>query len=313
VEPFGGNFGRSQTASVTDSPELGRAGSGGPPLPPELGAPLETVNAQFHEAYDRAKAQAKRECPVFVLLADSLVAFHRGVRSEYRYSPDAFHALKAVAHVPVAIYAELQRLEANELSGASRERLERLRERTLQVQAKWQPVSAQLALTEATSGDVRTCFESSLTFIADLLSGTQPSAAERFANAIGPVLLRLTHEATRLQLESLHTCVERALAPMSESERDALHVVVTGDHQARARSLGMQYFKQRLRESDDTEERVAYAEGVSDEQQAFELVGTRRLDHAVAAAFFGDRKRLQRDILGDSAASLLRELSFEPI
>jgi hypothetical protein len=68
-----------------------------------------------------------------------------------------------------------------------------------------------------------------------------------------------------------------------------------------------------LREPEHSEERVAYAEGVSDEHEAFELVGTRRLDHAVAAAFFGDRKRLQRDLLGDSAAELLRELPFEPI
>jgi hypothetical protein len=282
-------------------------------LPPELGGALETVNTHFHDAYDAAKGQAKHECPVFVLLADTLVAFHRGVRTEHRYTPDAFHALKAIAHVPVAIYAELQRLDSDALSPETRARLEQLRERTRQAQSKWQTGGARLELTDAISADVRTCFESSVELLDTLVTGAQLRAAEKFAHAIGPALLRLIHEATRLQLESLHACVERALAPMSAREREELHVVVTGDHQARARSLGMQYFKQRLRESHDTEERVAYAEGVSDEQQAFELVGTRRLDHAVAAAFFGDRKRLQRDILGDSAAALLRELSFEPI
>jgi hypothetical protein len=271
------------------------------------------VDTQFHEAYAGAKAHAKHECPVFVLLTETLVAFHRGVRTEHHFSPDAFHALKAVAHVPVAIYAELQRLASPEALGESRARLEQLRERAREAQSKLQTDGARLELSEATSADVRTCFESSLTLLDRLLSGAPPSEAEPFATAIGPVLLRLTHEATRLQLESLHACVERALAPMSQSEREHLHVVVTGDHQARARSCGMQYFKLRLRESDEIEERVAYAEGVSDEQQAFELVGTRRLDHAVAGAFFGDRKRLQRDVLGDSAASLLRELPFEPI
>ena len=83
--------------------------------------------------------------------------------------------------------------------------------------------------------------------------------------------------------------------------------MVTGDHQARTRSLGMQYFCRRLDEPADSEHRVTYAEGVSDEQSALALVGTRRLDRAVARAFFGDPQRLQRDILGDAAHALLAE------
>ena len=72
------------------------------------------------------------------------------------------------------------------------------------------------------------------------------------------------------------------------------------DHQARARSLGMQYFQKRLGEPPGAEERVSYAEGVADAEEALALVGTRRADRAIASAFFGDPHRLQRDVLGDA-------------
>ncbi|HKP56160.1 MAG TPA: hypothetical protein VJV78_05560 [Polyangiales bacterium] len=279
------------------------------PFEPNLS---EQLNEQFHEAYAGAKDRSKQECPVFVLLSDSLVVFHRGQRRADRYMPEVFHWLKAVAHVPVALYALLQRSETFD-DAARPKGLELLRERTRTWRSNLQEAATHLALTVETQRDVCAILDASLDFVDRPRSGTRDDALEAFARTVGPGLLRLTHEATRLQLESLHASVERALAPLSGTEREELQVVVTGDHQARARSLGMQYFRQRLREPEDSEERVAYAEGVSDEREAFDLVGTRRLDHAVAAAFFGDRKRLQRDILGDSAAELLRELPLEPI
>jgi hypothetical protein len=97
---------------------------------------------------------------------------------------------------------------------------------------------------------------------------------------------------------------------LSPEERGALHVVVAGDHQARVRSLPMQYFKKLLGEPASEERRVTYAEGVRDERAAFELVGAQRLDRCMARAFFGEEKRLQRDILGDAAAQELAGLAL---
>jgi hypothetical protein len=295
---------------VTEPTEQRRSGRG-PHGPGQLEAALDQVNEQFHEAYDGARSQAKHECPVFVLLADTLVVFHRDARRELRYTPDAFHMLKAITHVPVALYAELQRSDPSDVT--SRERLEKLQNRMRSSREKLDTDRERLGWSEPTWRDVDTTLQSCTALLELAMTGPAQAALDAFAQTLGPVLLRLTHDATRIQLESLHACVEKALAAMSESEREELHVVVTGDHQARARSLGMQYFRMRLAESAQVEERVAYAEGTSDETEAFELVGTRRLDHALAAAFFGDRKRLQRDILGDSAAALLREQPFAPI
>ena len=58
---------------------------------------------------------------------------------------------------------------------------------------------------------------------------------------------------------------------------------------------------------------MTYGEGVNDVDAAFALVGTRRLDSAVAKAFFGDAKRLQRDVLGDAVFALLKETELATI
>lgn len=288
---------------------MGRPGSSKASAQP-LAAALDAVNDCFHEAYDGAKTDAKHDRPVFVLLADVLVVFRNGERAEHRYTADGFTALKSITHAPVALYAELHREQA---SPEAKQRLEQLQKRVLQARLRFQEDPTRYGLSDEAVRDVRMTLQSCVTMLELALGGTTREVVDEFANAVGPALLRLTHVATHLQLDSLHACVERALEPLSPKERAGLQVVVTGDHQARQRSLGMQYFCKRLGQSESVEERVAYAEGVSDERAAFELVGTRRLDHAVASAFFGDPKRLQRDILGDSATAILDEMPVEPI
>jgi hypothetical protein len=73
----------------------------------------------------------------------------------------------------------------------------------------------------------------------------------------------------------------------------------------------MQYFQARLGAS--AEARVAYAEGITEEVEALALVGNRRFDAVLARAFFGDPKRLQRDVLGDAVRDRLRVVKLPPL
>jgi hypothetical protein len=50
---------------------------------------------------------------------------------------------------------------------------------------------------------------------------------------------------------------------------------------------------------------VTYAEAVTTVHDAVKLIGTHRVDEVLAGAFFGDRRRLQRDLLGDAATRIL--------
>ena len=270
----------------------------GPPEPASAGARLDAVNQDFHDRYAEAREAALGDGAVFVAVADELVLFRRGERTAWSFSPRAFHVIKSVSHAPIALWALCQRSQP-----VDQARLVRTREL---LDAAADDVSSA-ELDDAVRGTLHAVLDASRALIDQLSkTGPDPARLDAFAAALGPSLLRLVHEATRLQLDALHRHTEYALSQLSPAERNDLHVVVTGDHQARVRSLAMQYFRKRFAEPADAEERVTYAEGVSDEQAALQLVGIQRLDRKLARAFFGDERRLQRDILGDAARELLR-------
>lgn len=265
---------------------------------------LEEVNEAFHAAYDGARSHAELAGPMLVVLSEVLVLVRRGgARREVPLTPPAFHALKAVAHAPVGLFTRL--LVPSAYGGDPAAMVEALARAATEVAPSLPDVDAAL-LDDA----------------LERCRGLLARAAERevareellaFARETGPALLRLTAIATRLQLEALHARVTELVAELTADERARLEVVVTGVHQARARSFAMQYFQARLREHEGVEARVTYGEGIATEAEAVALVGTRRLDRAIATAFFGDPRRLQRDVLGDAAAACLAELRLPPL
>lgn len=278
-----------------------------PPPPTSTGTPLDAVNEQFHSAHEAARRAAKHDDPVLVVLADDLIVFDRGKRTVYSFSPPTFHVLKSVAHAPVALFALCEADDDADRSGklvALQERVQRALE---------EMASRDLDADSGVRDDIRLVLERTRDAARGLQQKVTTERTDAFAADVGPALLRLAHAATRIQLAALHGHTQRVLADLSPAQRAALHVVVAGDHQARARSLPMQYFKKLLREPSDVEQQVTYAEGVNDERAAFDLVGAQRLDRRLARAFFGDEKRLQRDILGDAAATELKRYDLAPL
>jgi hypothetical protein len=286
--------------------EAKRRGAKTSPPRPRIGGALDDVNDAFHGTYDDARSTAELEAPVFVLLADSLVVCRGAERTERVFAPPEFHVIKSAAHAPIAVFAALTQGVDRSLDGRARQALSVIRD------AASRGASSR-ALSEDVGRDVAEALQSSSMFIEHVLDEGRASRAalDAFTSRTGPLLLRLTEHATRMQLAALHAAVEAALATLSADERHALQVVVVGDHQARVRSLGMQYFQKRFGEAPGAETRVTYGEGIDDADQAVALVGTRRLDRAIATAFFGDAKRLQRDVLGDAAQSLLRSSTMD--
>jgi hypothetical protein len=249
------------------------------------------VNDAFHASYDAARREAEDAAPILVVSGDALIRFRGEERCAFPIGPDRYHAIKCVAHAPPAVFAWLQHPVA---------------------EVAPQLTTLRDALTAVSDDDpaVARVIEQTIAFIDDALVGKEP-LLDAFARAMGPLLLELTEIATRLQLDALHESTSRALADLTAPERDALRIVVTGEHQARTRSLAMQYFRRRLLEPAGAEHRVLYGEGITTEDQARALVGKNRLDRHIARAFFGEATRLQRDILGDAAAHEIDR--FEPL
>ncbi len=288
---------------------LRRAPQVGPAPPPRVESPLDRVNDDFHETYEGARGAAQGDGPVFIVIGDALLMHRAGIRRERNFSPRRFHVIKSAVHAPVAVYIALHRIPGAPVDAETTGRLTGLARH----------VDASLAtLGEDAPEDVETLqpiLHASRAMIDEAIAAgvVHGSRLDEFAAAVGPALRHLTDVATDVQLSALHAHVEEALGEMSGEERRALQVVVVGNHQARIRSLAMQYFQKRFREASGVDDRVAYAEGITDEQATLALVGARRLDRAIAAAFFGDPRRMQRDLLGDSAAARLAQLDLKPI
>ncbi len=83
-----------------------------------------------------------------------------------------------------------------------------------------------------------------------------------------------------------------------------------GSQMPRKDNLAVQYFARLLGETGEGR-RIIYAEAIFDEHRALNLLGTHLLDREIAASFFDDPLRMNRDLLGDAAAEYLRTLKID--
>lgn len=254
---------------------------------------LESINDEFHATYDRELGVAESRCTLFVVLGDDLIVRQGKSRRARTFAPETFHVIKSAAHHPIAAYLAAARGDFVSSAAQTRRALE----------------DAERVLEGDARNDVASVLQRTLSF----LEHADASAADAFARDVGPMLLRLTDHATRAQLTALHEAVEEELSRLDDEARASLEVVVAGDHQARARSLGMQYFQLRFGEPAGTDRRVTYGEGIESEEEAMNLVAKRGVDRRIARAFFGDVHRLQRDVLGDAAEAILGGANLPPI
>lgn len=270
---------------------------------------LQRLDEQFHKVYDRARVETVHREPVLVVLGDALFFFREGDRQEACTTSEPAQQLKAVAHVPVGVYLTMRRsLGRAALDDGARAELQRLLDRCVDRRDN----SSALLVSDSIRSEVAAVLDRCVALLEAALEAgaVNEGGLDAFSAEQGPRLLRLAEEATRLQLATLDEVASSFLSGLSSGDRDAVRVVVAGAHQARVRSLPMQYFQKRLGEPPGVEERVLYAEAVTDAETARALVGTHLLDRDIAAAFFGDPRRLQRDVLGDIAAARLE--SWQP-
>ncbi len=264
----------------------------------QTGTALDDVNDTFHAEYGETRSRSAIDEPVFVLLADTLTLVRRHHQHVEPITCRAFHVLKSAAHAPISLYATLQRCTPGSLPEEDRSHVTRGRDRC---------AAALTAMPPTLSPSAASVLTATVSEAEAALRGYDPEALDRFAAAMRPQLVAIAEESAAIQLAMLDDKVRVLLARLDEHERAVFEVVVAGDHQARVRSVGMQYFAKLCGEKPGAEARVAYGEGVTTVEAALELVGTRRLDRKIARAFFGDAKRLQQDVLGDAVASQLAD------
>jgi hypothetical protein len=270
--------------------------------------PLVVLNQSFRSAYQRGRAETLAHAgPVILVEGDNLVLLHDGRRSQVTFMPAAFHALKAVDHVPLALYALLAPFGDGPVSEERLADLRRYRELVVAGRDSLDGRGFSAPVLERQ----RQILAESLAFLDGVVSRRQADRDEvtAFARRLGPLLLTNADEAARLEIDALHAQTTAWRRGLTADEWRRLHVVVMGAAMPRRENIAVQYYARLLGEPGEGR-RIVYAEALWDEAKARDLLGTHLLDTAIGADFFGDDRRMHRDLLADAAAEYLK--TFPP-
>jgi hypothetical protein len=282
-----------------------------PMPPPEDQATADSLlalNDASRAAYRRAKQEAlARTGPVILVEGDKLVLSSGGRRIEVRFTPDLYHALKAVAHVPLALDVMLGSVPEGEPLGD--ELLGDLRRYRGLIAGARERVRTLGGLTPAQARRQEEILSGSLGFI-DAVVGSRAcgrGARTGYARRMAPLVMANAADAARADLDALHRLVRHWKEGMPAGDWDRLTVLIMGRPLPRTGNLAVQYFARLLGEPGEGR-RVVYAESVFDEPKALDLLATRLVDTRVGEDFFGDPARMHRDLLSDAARAYLDQL-----
>ncbi len=273
--------------------------------PPEIAKDplLETLNGEFRMQYQRALAESLAEAgPVILEEGDNLILVRKGQRTTALVKPVEYHELKAVAHIPLALFVMLGFPQETTLSD---DRLQRLRHyRELMVNAR-ATLPGRHFTPEQLQRQQR-IFAASFELLDGVLAKGQvnPQTLENFTRQLGPLLLANVTDATAAEMRELYATLAAWRNELSPGEWKALHVVMIGPHMPREQECSIQFFERLFREPGEGK-RIIYAEALWNEKDALNLLATHVVDEAAGTAFFGDPMRMHRDLLADAAKAYL--------
>jgi hypothetical protein len=283
-------------------------GAASPPPERQTSDALLSLNEASRLAYRQAKQDVLARCgPVILVEGDELALRYGIYRSHSRFTPAVYHDLKAISHIPLALYALLGGTEGK----LGDKRMFDLKSYRKNVVAAKRCLSG-CGLSEAQLRRQEAIIEASLKLLDEVVGDGQiaPKGLTAFARRVRPLLEANTNDAARAQLDALHRQVEAWRATLTAEEWKHLTVIVMGTQLPRQDNLAVQYFARRLGEPGEGQ-RIVYAEALFDEEKALELLATHRVDTGIGTVFFGDPERMHRDLLGEAAKAYLPELLKE--
>jgi hypothetical protein len=262
---------------------------------------LDDLNASFRTTYAMAKARHLTGTVIVINGDRALLLRPQAKMAEAVIRPPLYHRLKAVDHVPLALYLALEPLGKGPLPQERRARFT-----ALQALAE----AAMAGLPKTFQGPVlqrqRRILDHCLLLLEELLrvGKVTPARLAAFASEQAPLLLANAKDAADLELEALHREVSLWRKGMEPAAWNRLRVVIMGAHMARDGEVSWQYFSRLLRQPREGD-RIIYAEGRWELAEALDLLATHGVDQGLGAAFFGDPARMHRDVLADAAKAWL--------
>lgn len=137
-------------------------------------------------------------------------------------------------------------------------------------------------------------------------------AAECMGSGRGHDFTLALQQGARLELEDLHQAIHPWWTALSEPERQRCAMAVVTPHQPRVGRLSLLYLERltgrKTGVGASLDDGLIVLEGPYDEHTALLAVGRHYLDQEIGELFFGDRFRMQRDVMADAAGAILDEL-----
>src|SRR5262245_14162793 len=289
-------------------------------LPPRDGL-FAAMNVGFHMTYTRlveqVLAQLGDSVPVVVLIGDDATLLFDGREQREQVRTTHYHELKALGHLAFSIQLTLMANGSGRISELTASELHEKRAQIREVHAvvNAPPVSASSLPTTTIASKAPTellCCARTLVDRVLEQGSVDFERLQKHIRALAASALETAGLAVCIELEQLHALLGRWSNQLGETRWGGLYVVICGAHQPRYREAACQYFGRLLHQPDgsgaEREDRLVYAEGLCDVDGALDLLARHMVDQRASNLLFGDRRRLQEDLLADAASTEVRKL-----
>jgi hypothetical protein len=289
-------------------------------LPPQK-EPFSAINIGFHVTYTRLVEQVLAQLgdgvPVVVLTGDDATLLYDGGEQHGKVIPARYHELKALAHLAFGVQLTLMANGRGHLTELTASELheKRAQIREAHAAANAPPDSAFCSPTVTIASKAPAELLCRARTLVDRVLAEGVVDFDRLQEYIRPLAssaLETAQLAVCIELEQLHALLGRWRNNLDEVRWAGLYVVICGAHQPRYREATCQYFGRLLHEPEgsaaEREDRLVYGEGLCDVNSALDLLARHIVDQRASNLLFGDRRRLQEDLLADAASAEVRKL-----
>jgi hypothetical protein len=278
-------------------------------LPAVAATPAEQaaddLNAAVLKTYRQAKSvRLAQTSPVIVVSFDQLVMIRDGSERRVDFTPRAYDNFKDMSHTVMGFYGAAA-LGMAAPTGDWAAQFRTLRDRA----GAALPQLAALGLAGDRLDRETRLLAGGIAFADRMLAAGAVTQADTtaYARQMAPLILANAADAAVAQIEGLHAIVQQFRAEIGDEEWRRLYVIVLGSRMPRAGNLQFQYFVNALGPA-AIDNRLFYAEGISDVTGGLGLLATIVTDRELSAAVFDDRLRMDRDVLADGAEAHLLEI-----
>jgi len=284
-------------------------------------APFGAVNLAFHETYTRlveqVLAQLGDSVPVVVLIGDDATLLCDGGEEREQVIPARYHELKTLGHLAFGVQLTLMANGNGRLTELTANELHQKRTQIRDAHATANagqanaPSSRKVTIASNAPAELLCCARRLVDTV--LAQGAVDfDRLQKDIRALAAYALETAQLAVCIELEQLHALLGRWRTRLGETRWAGLYVVVCGAHQPRYREAACQYFGRLLHQPEgsgaEREDRLVYGEGLCDVDAALDLLARHVVDQRASNLLFGNRRRLQEDLLADVANIELRKL-----